>query len=128
MARYLQKASNAVKNDEEIVQNLGQAIIMGKVDIDTNFFFTPPGILLQISSILIILLILNSLYISYKLKQSLVILAILQGKIGESHGLDQIVLDYFKTARARVNTSARGPLMSAIHYEYILHIISCIAI
>ena len=47
----LQKASDAVKNDEQIIQNLGQAIIMGKVDIDTNFFFTAPGILLQFVSI-----------------------------------------------------------------------------
>src|SRR3989442_229950 len=119
----LRKASDAVKNDEEIVQNLGQAIIMGKVDIDVNFFFSPPGIVLQITCILVILLILNSLYVSYKLKQALITISIIHAKITSATCSDQLNLNYYK---ASSDGKPSDTFISIQISEYSLTIAICI--
>src|SRR5437867_8576843 len=123
----LQKASDAVKNDEQIIQNLGQAIIMGKVDIDTNFFFTAPGILLQFVSIFLFLVILNNLYLTYKLKQTLLMLTILQARIAKTDCLDQLVLDFYKNSPAKQTTSWKTALVSVANAENAVNVVTCIA-
>ena len=107
------------------MQNLGQAIVMGKIDIDTNFFFTPPGIVLQIACIFILILIINNLYITFKLKQTLVILSVLQAKITRSEGSDQVVLNYFKTARAKENSVSSNTIISVLKLESTVAFITC---
>jgi len=76
----LSKASEAVRQDQELLHHLGQAIITGRVEIPYRFFLTVPGILLQVISILVGLLVLNNLYITYKLKQTLLLCAVLQSQ------------------------------------------------
>ncbi|MFI5406410.1 MAG: hypothetical protein ACHQ1D_07850, partial [Nitrososphaerales archaeon] len=77
----LQKAAEAVRADKTILMNLQQAIITGDATLETNFFFTTPGIFLQTLTILVSLLILHNLYITYKLKQALLTLAIMNAKL-----------------------------------------------
>jgi len=123
----LQKASDAIKNDETIIQNLGQAIILGKVDIEINFFFTTPGILLQIASILIILLILNNLYINYKLKQILLTISILQTKIVQTESLEQLILDYYKTSHPHPHNIVQPTIGPSAANPSALYILTCIS-
>lgn len=124
----LQKASLAIKNDEEIVQNLGQAILTGKLEIETNYFLSTPGIITEILATLVIILILNNLYINFKIKQLLLTVSILQSRITETESVDQIILDFYKESKHKLNASVEDTLLSVYSQDVTFSIVNSIAL
>ena len=104
----LKKASNALKEDQVLIKNLGQALVLGRIESETNFFITVPGILMEVLAVITVFLLLNNLYLTFKVKQILITLAILQNRITTSDSSDNVLsLNYFQNSAKVQNNSAR---------------------
>jgi len=71
----------SVKNDKIIVNELSEAIILGKVSTYVNFWVTTPGIVTIITTIVGILSILANLYLLNKIRYLLIAVAVLKTAI-----------------------------------------------
>ena len=77
----LERAVQSVKNDEIIVNELSEAIMLGKVSTYVNFWVTTPGIVTIITTIVGILSILANLYLLNKIRYLLIAEAVLKTAI-----------------------------------------------
>ncbi len=75
---YLEKVAQSVKNDKEIVTNLGEAIILGKITASNSFWTSTPGIVMMVTTGVVTLLILSNLYLLNKLRYLIITVGVLK--------------------------------------------------
>jgi len=81
-SRYnLQKTIEAVKNDQILVNNLAEAVVIGQTRIPDFFWYSYAGIALETNVIVSFLLVVNCVYLLFKVRQIALLLFILKAKI-----------------------------------------------
>jgi hypothetical protein len=98
----MDKAIQALKRDEIILNTVSDAIITGDVQIDQiDFFISWPGILLIVFCILVLLLFVNTFYLLFKIRKLSIMLAVLQTAVlkvnAQTVQAPNLILNYFTT-------------------------------
>jgi hypothetical protein len=90
----LNKAVQAVKNDNQIVASLSESIILGDLPIQTLFWLQVPGVVLEITACLTLMLLLLTLYLFNRLRALTIALTLLSNS-GQAKA-NKIILDYYE--------------------------------
>lgn len=105
----LQKAVDAVKRDQIIVQSLSESVVLGDTPINNSLWDTSFGISITIGLIAVAALAVNSLYLMFRLRALTVSLMLLQVRLPKIDGQSYdpgLVFDYFQTSPTKVNDTS----------------------
>jgi len=81
----LERAVQSVKTDKVIVNGLSEAIVLGKVLPNSNYWISTPGIVSLVTTGLVIMLILSNLYLLNKLRYLIIAVAVLKSNALQTH-------------------------------------------
>src|SRR5206468_10305209 len=87
----LNRAVQAVKNDDQIVASLSESVILGDLPIQTLFWLQAPGVVLEITAALTVMLLLLTLYLWNKTRTLTLALTLIANS--EQAKATKIVLD-----------------------------------
>ena len=92
----LKKAAQSVITDGLIVNSLTEAVVMGKISVDSNFWISIPGIISELTVFAIVTLIVIVIYLSLKVKKLAIAIAILQASVQPVRSDQPIVFNYYE--------------------------------
>jgi hypothetical protein len=113
----LNKAVQAVKNDNQIVASLSESVILGEIPIQTSWWLSVPGLISEITTTFCFLLILHSLYLSYKIRYLGIAFALLQKNTGLKANGHKIILDYYENSITVVPQKGIHEIILQVTYE-----------
>jgi hypothetical protein len=100
MSHDLAKTAQAVLNNRYIVDNLGQSLILGDVELDKDlFWFSAKGLVVEISLTISVCLLIVSVYFYFRLRKLTIALLLLQAgglPRTEARSDGGLVLNYFE--------------------------------
>lgn len=81
MAVDLRKAAENLVTDGIIINHLSEAVILGKVEIDVNFWWSIPGVCSELTMIAIMIIAAYVIFISLQIRKLTITLAVIQATI-----------------------------------------------
>jgi len=99
----LAKVAEAIRSDQILLRNTADAIVIGKVQIQTSFWTSIEGITTEIVAGVTVILVINNMYLLYKVRFLLITIAMMRSEITKAEAVDQILLDYFKEIQKSQN-------------------------
>src|SRR5271169_2815864 len=113
----LEKLVSSVKQDSLIMSGLEEPVFNVKVTEWFEYWLSAPGGVLITVTIIALLLAVNACYLTYKMKQVLISLAIIMEHVNSARGDDEpIVLDFYKGKRQ--NTEVRKDVINVTDYGH----------
>src|SRR5271157_310422 len=105
----LEKVVSQIKQDAVIMSALEEPVFNVKVTEWFEFWLSAPGGILTAVTVLVLLLAVDACYLTYKMKQMLVSLAIILEHVNSAKGEDEpIVLDFYKGKEPIIESVKEG--------------------
>jgi len=117
----LQKAVESVKNDKVIVNGLSEAIVLGKILPNSNFWGSGPGIITTITAVVGVLSILANLYLLNKVRYLIIAVGVLKATVLKTNA-EVLNLNYGKLENGENQNEVMQfdlPEMREVHLHYL---------
>jgi len=111
----LAKASDAIKTNGVILNSLSEAIITGDVRTDGTFWYSIPGVVSEVSSGVLLLLILNTCYLLFRVRKLSITVMVLQNNMLKTHSAQPLAFNYFSQISSKSNESWTTDPDSPLH-------------
>ena len=93
----LERAAEAVREDGVIMNNVGEAVVLGEIPLQNNYWISMPGFVSLASSGLILLLILNVCYLLFRVRKLAIVVMVLQNHALKTKAQQAMVFNYYNT-------------------------------
>jgi hypothetical protein len=109
----LSKAAKSIVDDGVIIQGLSEAVVLGEIAVDSNFWLSIPGFTLEGALGLNLILIINMFYLLFRVRQLAIIVMVLQANLIKANAQQPFVLNYYDKINQVTNeTDAVLPMHS----------------
>ena len=96
---------------------MSESVILGDIPIQTSWWLSVPGLISEITTTFCFLLLLHSLYLSYKIRYLGIAFALLQKNTGLKANGHKIILDYYENSITVVPQKGIHEIILQVTYE-----------